>query len=99
MLDTSARLIPIITDHAYVRGKERLGLSRKAVLRTAEKALNDGRLRTDFSGCLRHYLDSMFFHYGSRNLRIYGQHIFVFDKAVLVTVLLVPHQFARAAIK
>ena len=86
----------ILTDHAGIRGRERLGLARAAVLRTAEIALREGFTREHTSGPLRRYCDGLYAHDGKANragrmhLRIHGEQVFIFVGPVLVTVHAVP---------
>jgi hypothetical protein len=48
-----------ISEHAYQRGKERLGLSRKAFARLAERAYLDGMTHKDVHGRLHKYLTKL----------------------------------------
>lgn len=90
----------IVTDHAIMRGKERLGLKRKALQRTADKALGQGFQREGFTGGFRRYLDKLFHsHEKLPNLIIFGHHIYVFCGVTLVTVLEVPREYVKTATK
>lgn len=90
----------IITDHAFQRGKERLGLNKKALQRTADKALGNGTTRDLFTGGFRRYLDKLFHsHDKLPTLIIFGHHIYVFCGVTLVTVLEVPREYVKTATK
>ena len=90
----------VISDHAFLRGKERLGLNKKALQRTADKALTSGTARILFTGGFRRYLDKLFHsHEKSPNLLIFGHHIYVFCGVTLVTVLEVPREYVKTATK
>ena len=88
---------PILSDHGTRRGKERAGLDRRALERTAGRALSEGLDPQETSGSLRRYLDKLSAVH-RKTLRVLGNHIFVFgSRRVLVTVLELPHEFRRAA--
>lgn len=76
-----------LTEHAKDRGKERLGLAKAALLRTAEIALRDGFKHRELSGPLRRYVDGLYLKRGTaNNIRIHGEQVFVFDGDKLITV-------------
>lgn len=90
----------IVTDHAILRGKERLGLKRKALQRTADKALTQGFQREGFTGGLRRYLDKLWHgHDKVADLLVFGHHIYVFNGVILITVLEVPREYVKTAKK
>jgi hypothetical protein len=79
---------PHVTVHAHERGRERLGLSRAAVERTAAIALRDGITRGETSGSLRRYLDAIVIEHGKGfNLRLHGHQVYIFEGQVLITIL------------
>jgi hypothetical protein len=81
-------MTPRLTVHAHDRGRERLGLSRGALERTAAIALRDGITRRETSGSLRRYLDAIVIEHGKgNNLRLYGHQIYIFEGEVLITIL------------
>lgn len=86
-----------LTRHAYERGKQRLGLPKRALDRLAPKALQHGTSARDYVGRMRRYLDSVY-HYNERanNVRVYGEHVFVFDNDTLITVFPVPNDLRKA---
>jgi len=92
----SAKPGGIITRHAYIRAKQRLGLGRAAIDRMVILALSRGVSRETFAGGFRSYLDEKIALHGVDNLLVYGLHIYVFDETVLITVLEVPREYKRA---
>lgn len=81
-----------ITAHANDRGKERLGLNRAALLRTAEIALSEGFTHAQTTGQLKRYLDLLYLsERTANNLRIHGEQVFVFAGETLITVHQVPN--------
>lgn len=86
----------IITRHAYKRGKERLGLNRKAIKRMVRKALKEGENHKDAKGAFKRYLDSVYFsHRNANNLKVYGHHIYLFRDSTLITIYHVPSKFIK----
>lgn len=87
-----------LTHHAADRGKERAGLSAKALERTAQKALEHGLHREDTRGQLRQWMENKEGTNADTSIRIYGQFVYVFGIGdALVTVLELPHEFRRSA--
>jgi RNA:NAD 2'-phosphotransferase (TPT1/KptA family) len=85
-----------ITRHAYKRGKQRLGLKRKALQRMAKKALKKGDSHRDAKGAFKRYLDSVYYsHRNANNLKVYGHHIYLFRDATLITIYHVPTKFIK----
>ena len=81
----------ILTDHAVLRGKERLNLNRKSLQRMADRALEKGVRHSDTNGLLNKYLSDIWDkRHSINNLRIYGEILYLFQDVVLVTVLWVP---------
>lgn len=81
-----------ITAHANDRGKERLGLNKAALQRTAEIALREGFTHAEATGQLKRYLDRLFLsERTANNLRIHGEQVFVFHSETLITVHQVPN--------
>ena len=81
----------LVTEHAIQRGKQRLGLSKKAMQRHSEKALLYGFRHGDFKGYFKVYLDYLYFHSkAANNIRIYGLNVFLFVNEKLITVFPVP---------
>jgi len=87
-----------ITAHAKERAKERLGWNAAALTRMADKALAVGVSHAATKGRLHRYLSHLYLtHEKGNNTRIFGEHVFVFEGRMLITVLHLPHEFRRAA--
>lgn len=85
-----------VTQHAHQRGRERLGLGRAALERTAEIALGEGFKHSDARGKLKRWIDRIYFAQRSaNNVRIHGEQLFLFAGSTLVTVFPVPAEFHR----
>lgn len=90
----------IITDHGYVRAKERLSMNRTSFKRLAEIGFINGVKHKDTKGNLRRYIDGIWFaHRNADNVRIYGENIFLFRDNVLITVYQVPNNLRKNALK
>lgn len=86
----------IITNHVYIRAKERCGLKHKSLDRIALKAFNNGKVHNDYKGRAKSYLDKVYLMYENiNNMRIYGEYIFLFNYNVLITVYLIPRNILR----
>ena len=89
--------MPSITNHAENRLKERCGLSKKARKRNVQKALDDGIRHSECSGKLKKYVDYLFLSYGlGNNIRIYGNHVYIFRNEILITVFALPSRLRDA---
>lgn len=87
-----------ITDHAYLRAKERCGLSKKALTRIAQKALKGGMVFDELKGEVRNYIKRTVIARDPGHMpriRVYGQFIFIFDKEALVTIFGVAKSMKR----
>lgn len=88
-----------ITEHAFKRARERLGLKRPATERLVARAYERGLQHAEATGALKRYLDNV---YAARetanNLRVYGEAIWVLHGARVLTVLRVPLEY-RAAVR
>lgn len=80
-----------ITDHGEDRLDERVGLSRTASERLVRKVLDLGLKREETSGPLRRYLNRR----KMNNVIVYGEHIYLFDREILVTVLHLPNNLKK----
>lgn len=90
---------PIVSKHAKLRGKERAGLNKQALARTAAAALERGLRSEELNGKLRRYIDALQIGHAT-TLRIHGNHIFAFGREnCLVTVMELPHAHRNAAAK
>jgi hypothetical protein len=87
-------MIVSITDHAYLRAKERLSLSRGAFEKMAEKAYISGIGRMETRGRFRKYVDGLW-NRKADNIRIYGEVVYLFHRHVLITVFALPNEFKK----
>lgn len=97
-VEATATIAVTVSHHALRRGKERLGLNRKAMIRHTHKVIADGLCFADFQGDFSAYLAERIheeLEYG--DVRVYGHHIYIFSENNLVTVLTVPLEY-RAAV-
>lgn len=80
-----------LTFHACERAKQRLQWGKTTLQRMADKAFFAGISRQQATGKLKKYLDKLWAeHQTVNNLRIYGQHLFLFAGETLITVWQVP---------
>lgn len=78
--------------------KQRLGTNAQASQRTAQIAFEHGLQHSDAKGRLRRWMDGLYLqHRSANNLRLYGDHAYVFAGEVLITVLHVPHKMRKAS--
>jgi hypothetical protein len=66
-----------LTEHAYERAKERLGLSRAAALRLAARAYERGVRADDVGGDAREYLDRIGIEHKTTAI-VYGEVVYSF---------------------
>lgn len=86
----------IITDHAYLRAKERLSLNKKSIDRLASSAFKSGIKQSDTKGQLKKYIDNLWFEYKTaNNIRIYGEIIYFFSNNRLITLYQIPNEFKK----
>ena len=74
-----------ITDHAYMRLKERNGWGHKTSRRMAEKVFENGRHVEDMSGCLRTWYENRPDWYAESIYIKYGKDIYVYRGNSLIT--------------
>ncbi len=101
----------VLTDHAYDRIKERMGLNKKAADRMSVTAYYKGARHKDLTGKLKEYvLNSMEDHKTKGDdPHVYGEYIYCFvhggvpgtgqHVVTLVTVMTVPNDLKDQAIK
>lgn len=84
----------IITNHAYVRAKERLKLTRKQLDSFIPKVIERGKEYKDENEELTIYLQQKKIKYDNKAKKVilYGDSIFVFDEMRLVTIFTVPRK-------
>lgn len=101
----------VLTDHAIMRGKERLGLGKKALKRMSDKAFKEGVALGDMYGSLYRYISEKLdrpYTPPISDVRLYGEYLFLYSAGkdqyfgdtfpILVTILLVPAELRRQAI-
>lgn len=83
-----------VSKHGATRVRERLGVPKRAVQRMAEKAFTDGKKHSDYSGSFLKYLNVIFLEYKTaNNMRVYNQHLFLFNGETLITAWPLPAKF------
>lgn len=86
----------IITEHAFERAKERLGLDRKAFEKLALKAYISGMKHAECKGQLNKFITKLFMQYKTaNNTRIYGEVIYLFHGNTLITVYQIPVELKK----
>lgn len=87
----------IVSRHAQERLKERCGLNKKSIQRMAEKAYTYGISRVEMNGRLHKWATSIARSGVSNatNVKLYGDKLFLFDRAILVTVIQVPSNILK----
>lgn len=108
--DKEAKPEIAVTDHAYMRIKQRMGLSREAAVRMAEKAFSEGVSHSETSGRLAKYIAGKSLEYRQPGTRIiiYGEMVYCFCGAritriggrfgILVTVWYIPNNLKKNAL-
>jgi hypothetical protein len=92
--------MPHVTDHAYVRGKQRTGLKKASLERLLERVLEEGIQHSDTTGKLRKYMDWLYLsHEKGTSTRIYGGHVYILRGDVLITVISLPNQYRGSVAK
>jgi hypothetical protein len=93
-------MTPEISLHGFERGKERLSLTKRAVKRLAQRALDLGISHREATGPLKRYLDGLFLaHMKGNNIRIYAETVFIFECNFLITVYQLPNEYKKLARK
>lgn len=87
----------IITNHAFQRMSERMGLSKKSAIKMAEKVYNVGLTHSETTGNLNKWVTRQYFISNKRanNIRLYGDKAFIFIENVLITVIQIPHNLVK----
>ena len=97
-MQTKQALRPTATQHAARRIRERMGLPKKAVDDLVNRAYQDGVRHSELSGSLKRYIDGVYLRKERANeIRIYNQHVFLFQGSLLITVLELPNKYKRRA--
>lgn len=87
----------IITNHAFQRMSERMGLSKKAAIKMAGKVYDVGLTHSETTGNLNKWVTRQYFISNKRanNIRLYGDKAFIFIDKVLITVIQLPHSLVK----
>lgn len=87
-----------VTTHGQERVRKRIGLSKQAILRNAQKARYLGKQPHQVKGEVRDWMIWKVSRSGREHitLYLYGQYAYAFDNEVLVTAFLVPPKIRRA---
>ena len=88
-----------VSKHGAKRARQRVGLPKRSVERNAQRALTEGIGYREASGALRRYISWLYESYdgNGNNIRIYGDKVWIFHDAILITVLNVPGEHRKAA--
>lgn len=87
-----------VTVHAAKRTKERVGLPKRATVKNAEKALNEGIRHKDTSGSLHRYIEALYWkNQAANNIRVYCGNVYIFHDDILITVLSLPQKYRKTA--
>ena len=89
-----------VSRHGERRARQRVGLPKKSVERNVQRALTEGIGYREASGALRRYISWLYELYdgNGNNIRIYGDKVWIFHDAILITVLNVPGEHRKAAV-
>lgn len=86
----------MLTKHATRRMDQRVGINAKAAARLAGRALEIGIRREELNGALARWLEWLYLRgtgvdgVRADNIRIYGEHVYIFVGSRLLTVMHVP---------
>lgn len=92
-------MIVELTDHAVIRGVERIGIGRKSLQRMAQNAFERGIHHDRTKGDLRKWIIGAMNAGKGNHWRIWGNNVFVFADASLLTVLTLPKKHRKAVKK
>lgn len=80
-----------ITNHAYKRLKQRCGFNKNMALKVSNRAFNLGLRHCDIVGNLGKWVDGVYLaHRNANNLRVYKNHVYLFQGNNLITVMEIP---------
>lgn len=100
-MTTSFYAIPVdfvISHHARCRARQRFSLTGAGFQKLASRALVYGIPREQTRGQLRRYLDELWMQYGTaNNIRLYGEYLFLFSGALLITTWHLPAAYRKHA--
>ena len=90
-----------VSRHGKKRSVQRIGIPSKAVERNAQKALENGIDHCRAVGALKRYIAMLYNRYNGKgnNIRIYNEFVYVFHDETLITILYVPPNLRKAALR
>lgn len=88
-----------ITRHAFLRAKERLGLSQDAFRRIAAMAFCYGMPGEKTKGRLYNFIHAKAENHPNNVVMLYGENLFVFKDEHLITVYQLPRDFRNYFLK
>lgn len=87
----------IVSKHAEKRLKERLGLQKKSIQRSAEIAFTKGIKHSETNGNLSKWVTSVYFNNkAANNIRLYNDKAWIFTDNRLITVLQIPSSLKKS---
>lgn len=86
-----------VSRHGGKRVRKRVGVPKKAVERSVQKALEQGIDHRTATGSLKRYLAMLYNKYdgNGNNIRIYSDKVYVFHDEILITVLDLPSIYRK----
>lgn len=88
--------MPIMTNHAKHRLKERGGVKKSSMEKIVERALSEGIPHCKTKGRLNKWITKLYFYnQTANNIKIYGEKAYVFADEKLITVLNVPANLTK----
>lgn len=87
-----------VTRHGNERVRKRCGIPNKAVSKAAQDAYDKGLKHTEATGKLYKYMTALI-NANTNNIRIYGDKVYIFADTTLVTVLNLPPDLKKLALK
>ena len=86
----------VVTKHAKKRLRKRLGLSIKSIQKITDDAFMYGKTHAECKGNAKKYISKLFrSHKQGDNIRIWHEHVFIFCKESLITVLDLPNSIKK----
>lgn len=82
--------VTVISDHAFLRLRQRNGWNRKASTRMAERIYREGVRPEAVKGVLRKWIEKKSAQDAQSEYVIYGQSLYIFRGSTLITVFPVP---------
>lgn len=84
-----------VTKHARKRMKERCGLNKRSVQRMAQRVYELGVCGDDVNGSLKRWIACHNAWNETKEIRLYGDHCFVFARGKMITVLHIPQTMTK----